>query len=153
MLYISTFHTQIVITYLINFDWLEQSLNTSKMKTSIFAIVSTLVLAATAAPARGQNAQSAVPDCVSTQSCADGIHAPADKREPAIPGFDPESIRKTLESPAPADKREAAIPGFDLESIRKTLESPPPADKRAPPIPGFDPESIRKTLDSPLAQD
>lgn len=98
------------------------------MKSSIFAVVSALVLAATAAPARGQNAQSEVPDCVSTQSCADGIHAPADKREPAIPGFDP-------------------------ESIRKTLESPPPADKRAPPIPGFDPESIRKTLNSPLPQD
>lgn len=98
------------------------------MKSSIFAVVSTLVLAAAAAPARGQNSQSEVPDCVSTQSCADGIHAPADKREPAIPGF-------------------------DLESIRKTLESPAPADKRAPPIPGFDPESIRKTLNSPLPQD
>lgn len=98
------------------------------MKSSVFAFISALVLAATAAPAKGQNAQSEVPDCVSTQSCADGIHAPADKREPAIPGFDPESIRKTLESPPAQDKREPAIPGFDPESIRKTLESPPAED-------------------------
>lgn len=73
------------------------------MKTSTFAILSALMLVATAAPSRDQNAQSEVPDCVSTQSCADGIHAPADKREPAIPGFDPESIRKTLESPPAQD--------------------------------------------------
>ncbi|KAI7773370.1 hypothetical protein LA080_011106 [Diaporthe eres] len=74
------------------------------MKSSTFAVISAFVLVATAAPpSRGQIAQGEVPDCVSTQSCADGIHAPADKREPAIPGFDPESIRKTLESPPAQD--------------------------------------------------
>lgn len=73
------------------------------MKGSIFAVISALALVAMAAPPKGQNAQSAVPDCVSTQSCADGIHAPADKRERGIPGFDPESIRKTLESPPAQD--------------------------------------------------
>lgn len=73
------------------------------MKGSIFAVISALALVAMAAPSKGQNAQSAVPDCVSTQSCADGIHAPADKRERGIPGFDPESIRKTLESPPAQD--------------------------------------------------
>lgn len=82
---------------------LEQSLNNFNMKASIFAVISALMLAAAAAPSKGQNAESAVPDCVSTQSCADGIHAPADKRAPPIPGFDPESIRKTLESPPAQD--------------------------------------------------
>lgn len=78
-------------------------MKTSNMKSSIFAIISALMLVASAAPSKSQNAQSEVPDCVSTQSCADGIHAPADKREPAIPGFDPESIRKTLNSPLAQD--------------------------------------------------
>lgn len=49
---------------------------------------------------------------------------------PAIPGLDPESIKKTLESPPAQDKR--APKGLDaatIEDIRKNLP-PAPADKR-----------------------
>lgn len=51
---------------------------------------------------------------------------------PAIPGFDPESIKKTLESPPAQDKRAPAPKGLDaetIEDIRNNLP-PAPADKR-----------------------
>ncbi|OTB13326.1 hypothetical protein K445DRAFT_14000 [Daldinia sp. EC12] len=48
------------------------------MKYSVLTVLATFALSVTAAPIR--NSQAEVPDCVSTQSCADGIHAPADKR-------------------------------------------------------------------------
>lgn len=110
-----------------------------KMKHFTLTVLATLALSIAAAPTPHQ--ESAVPDCVSTQSCADGIHAPADKRhaveeEDEVP--DCVSTQSCADGiHAPADKRHATEEREEEQDVPDCVSTQScadgihaPADKR-----------------------